>query len=62
MTLENVKALLLEKIAKEIESADSTADYFAGVYSTLCHADTQDKMMAAAIHGDVNPFANNELD
>ncbi len=59
MTLENLKERLLNKIATEIEkeSFEGGAHYFAQVYSTLCHADTQDKMTDAAIHGGLpNPF------
>lgn len=64
MTLENVKERLLTKIAAELEkeSFEGSAHYYATVYSTLCHADTQNRMTDAAIHGGIPNLFGGELD
>ena len=58
MTLENLKARLLDKIAGELdkESFEGSAHYYATVYESLCRAETQTKMLAHAIAECENPF------
>ena len=50
MTINTVKIDLLTKVAESLKYNDlADAERCIAMYSTLCHADTQDKMTDAAI-------------
>lgn len=57
MTINEVKLKLLSKTVDLLSTNDiESATACVGMYSTLCHADTQDKMTEATIHGGADPF------
>lgn len=60
MTIYAVKADLLAKVQEALRSNNlDVADRCVAMYSTICHADTQDKMTDAAVseYGNIgDPF------
>lgn len=59
MTMYAVKADLLAKVQEALRSNNlDVADRCVAMYSTICHADTQDKMTDATIseYGQYDPF------